>query len=208
MVRFLAMIIVLVGCNGGAKPTASLAELSSDEYDVLSSYTAGKFSSQQGKEAIGKGLSLVILNTTSNDDYPSMDPNGKPIPGQRRAESLRGKAPALQQATIDAFRRVNAQQALLRRSFRFPLSYELVDSTQIASMFSKNGGGWPAYYKLFPHSNGILTFSRIGFSADGTQAFFYWSNRCGGLCGSGNYVIMEKRSGQWEITSEIEAWVS
>ncbi len=207
MVMFLAVIVGLVGCNGGAKPTAS-AELSSDEYDVFSSYTAGKFSTQQGKETVGKGLTLVILNTTSIDNYPSMDANGGSIAWQKKAESLRAKAPALQQATTDAFRKVNAQQASLRRSFRFPLNYELVDSAQIASTFSKHGGGWPAYYKQFPHSNGIVTFSRVGFSADGTQAFFYWSLSCGGLCGSGDYVFMEKQSGHWETVDEIQVWVS
>jgi len=31
---------------------------------------------------------------------------------------------------------------------------------------------------------------------------------CGGLCGSGMYVVMERRDGRWVITKEIEMWIS
>ena len=48
----------------------------------------------------------------------------------------------------------------------------------------------------------------MGFNADGTQALFYISNRCGGLCGRGSYVVMEKRDDHWVIEKEIEMWVS
>jgi hypothetical protein len=88
-----------------------------------------------------------------------------------------------------------------------PTDCELVDSAQLDS-FKNNGGWWPAYYKQYPRSQRILAFSRVGFSADGTQGFFYLSNRCGDLCGGGWYVVMEKRNGTWAMAREIENWVS
>ena len=81
-----------------------------------------------------------------------------------------------------------------------------MDSSQLDSIF-KNGD-WLAYYKRFPGSPGILTFSRVGFSEDGAQALFYVADRCGGLCGGGFYVVMQKRSGHWLIEKEIEMWIS
>jgi len=60
----------------------------------------------------------------------------------------------------------------------------------------------------FRGAQGILTFSRVGFRADGTQALFYWSNRCEGLCDTGMYVVLEKRNDRWLIAKEIEMWIS
>lgn len=57
-------------------------------------------------------------------------------------------------------------------------------------------------------SQGIATFSRVGFRADGTQALFYIGSRCGVLRGVGWYVVMEKREGRWVILKEIEMWIS
>jgi hypothetical protein len=44
-------------------------------------------------------------------------------------------------------------------------------------MFKKNGGDWLAYYKRYPGASGIVTWSRVGFNADGTEALFYESYR-------------------------------
>ena len=103
---------------------------------------------------------------------------------------------------------MNAQQGFLRRSLHPSIDYELVSSAQLEPIFCKHCGFWPAYYRRFPGSPGILTFSRVGFSADGTQALFYLSNHCGDLCGTGLYVVMEKHGGRWTIEKEIEMWIS
>lgn len=171
-------------------PVATTSELSTAEYDVLSAFSNGEFASrtrEEPLEPLGNGIAkIVVFNMTESGEQGSnlrMDGNGQPIPWTQTASSLQNKVPALQQTTIDAYRRVNAQQAPLRRSFRPPIEYGLVDSTQLEPIFKKGGGWWPAYYKQFPGSQGILTFSRVGFSDDGTGAFFYFSNRCGDLCG-------------------------
>jgi hypothetical protein len=183
--------------------------VSAAEYDVLSAWIAGTFKGQESKEGVGKDIvKIVILNLTQSDENDTrLDENGRPIPW-KEAASLIKQSPALQRTTIDAFREVNAQQASLRRSFHYPIDYELVDSTQLDSIFNKNGGSWSAYYKRFPGSQGVLALSRVGFSADGTQALFYLSNRCGGLCGGGRYVVMEKLNDRWMIGKEVEKWVS
>jgi hypothetical protein len=135
-----------------------------------------------------------------------VDGNGQPIPWTQTASSLQSEAPTLKRTTIDAFREVNGQQTTFQRSFHFAVDYELVDSTQLDSVF-KNGS-WPAFYKRFPGSPGIMGFSRVGFSADGAQALFYASHTCGGLCGGGEYVVMDRRDGRWVIEKEIEMWIS
>jgi hypothetical protein len=179
------------------------------EYEVLSVYIDRVFTDGEGKRQVSKDIVKIVIfdSTNSGDNDLLRDGNGQPIPWEKTAESLRMKAPTLQQTTIDAFRKANAQQASLRRSFHPVIDYELVDSTQLESIF-KNGDGWSVYARRFPGSPGITTFSRVGFSADGTQALFYLSNRCGGLCGTGRYVVMEKQNGGWVIGKEVEMWIS
>jgi hypothetical protein len=188
---------------------------SAPEYDALSAFIDSKFASRrdvQPIEPIGNGIArIVIFGTTESDDSGEnvrLDGNGKPIPWAQTASSLQSKAPTLKQTTIDAFRNVNRQQASLRRSFHPAIDYELVDSAQLESFFKRGGGDWLAFYKRFPGSPGIITFSRVAFSEDGTQALFYLSNHCGELCGTGMYVVMEKRDGSWAIEKEIEMWIS
>lgn len=185
-------VIGLTACNRGHKFTAN-------EYDVVSGYVAASFTSHKGEE---NPYRIVILNMTSSgdDDYST--------PWEKTAETLRQKAPSLQQTTIDGFRRANARQAFLDRAFRFPVEYEIVDESRLAPIFKRGGGGWGAYYKQYPGAQGIATLSRVGFSADGAQGLFYIKNVCGGLCGSGWYLIMEKRDGRWMIVKAVEKWVS
>jgi hypothetical protein len=185
-------------------------ELTPAEYDVLSAFIEGKITGQKTKERTSKDMvNIAMFNMTNSGDRDLLpDGNGRPVPWIETANSLLKKAPALQQATIEAFRKANSQQASLHRSFHSSLDYDLVDERQLEPIFKKGGGWWDAYYKQFPHAQGILTFSRVGFNSDATQALLYYSNRCGGLCGAGEYVVMVKRDGRWSIGTEIEMWVS
>jgi hypothetical protein len=164
----LSLVLALASCNRGHGPLALRPEIGAAEYEVL---TAWIDATLNDKDRVSKGIvKLVIFDTTqSGDDDLLTDENGRPIPWEKTADSLRKKDPALQQAALDAFRKVNAQQAFVHRSLHPSIEYELVTSAQLDPIFCKHCGYWPVYYKLFPRSSGLLTFSRVGFSADGTQ---------------------------------------
>jgi len=205
----ICVLVILLAATTACRNTRVKAA----EYEVLSAFIDAKFPSRKGIEPFaltGEGISRIVIRnlSESNEEESSMqlDGNGQPIPWTQTASSLQSKAPALKRTTVDAFREVNARQTTFKRSFHTVIDYELVDSTQIESIF-KNGS-WPAYYKRFPGSLGIVEFSRVGFSADGMQALFYESHSCGGLCGGGNYVVMDRRDGRWVIEKEIEMWMS
>jgi len=180
--------------------------LSAAEYDVLSAYIAEKFGAQKGQ---GSVTNVVVLNMTQSDELETFsDENGKPVPWIETAKALQQDVPRLQRTTIDAFRKANSLQAPLHPAFHAGIACHLVDSAQIDSIFKKDGGGWSSFHRLFHGSWEILRLSRVGFNMDGTQALFFISNRCEGLCGCGNYVAMEKRNGHWAIVSEIVTWIS
>jgi hypothetical protein len=207
------MLAILLTANTACKKTRVAPRVQVAEYEVLSAFIDAKFASRKGVEPqapTGDGISrIVILSLSESNEQEAnmeLDGNGQPIPWTQTASSLQSQASTLKRATIDAFREVNGKQTLFQRSFHSAFDYELIDSTQLDSAF-KNGS-WPAFYKRFPGSPGILGFSRVGFSADGAQALFYASGTCGGLCGGGEYVVMERRDGRWVIEKEIEMWIS
>lgn len=182
----------------------SKGKLSSAEYDVLSAWITAKAKEQPDKRA----RKVIIFNTTQFYELQNhLGANGQPIPWAETAKSLQDEAPSLQAKTIEAFRTANEREAILTPSFHVAIEYGLADSAQLDPIFKKGGGSWPAYYKQFPGSQGILTFARVGLNPDGTQALLYWNNICGGLCGGNAYTVMEKRNGQWIIVADVQQYV-
>ena len=198
--------VLLTACNRGHGSATSKREMSAAEYEVLSAWVDARFTNG---DRVGKSISkIVIFDTTSGDAHLQWEDNGRPIPWEKQAASLREKDPALQQTTTDDYGKVNIEQAFLRQSLSCRFNYEVASSAQLEPFFKKGAGSWMAYYKQFPNSQGVLTFSQVGFSKDRTQAMFYYSNVCGGLCGGGSYVVMNKHNGSWIIEKEIDMWVS
>jgi hypothetical protein len=205
----ISLLVILLTATTACQNT----RVKTAEYEVLSSFIDAKFASRKGIEPLaptGDGISKIVIGNLSEPNKQAfgwqVDANGHPIPWKQIASSLQSRAPALQRATLDSFHEVNKQPSTFERSFHLAIDYELVDAMQLKPLF-KNGG-WPAYYKRFPGSPGMLGFSRIGFSADGQQAFFYATNNCDVLCGGGEYVVMDRLGGRWVIEKEIETWMS
>jgi hypothetical protein len=64
-----------------------------------------------------------------------------------------------------------------------------------------------AFFRRFPDSYGVLTFSRVAFNHDLTEAFFYTEHLCG-LCGEGKFVYMRKAAGKWTVAGSGGTWIS
>ena len=180
----LTLIVGLSGCNRARRSIAP--DINAAEYDLFSGYLAYRFDGYQKNY-----LRLSFLNMTQSaedDRTPFAEP---PVSWQQTAEFLRQKAPVLQQTTIDSYHKANTQQAFIGHSLRSPIDYKLVDSAERNS-----------YYERELCGDKVVTWSRVGFSADGTQALFYESDR-GRLCGTGRYIVMEKENGNWTMKKDI-----
>lgn len=190
-----------------ANPPAGVSEI---EYTVYSAYITEAFTGSTGEDRVGSRASnIIIVNRTRSDmeDTHMEDENGKPVSWEEVNKYLRKKAPTLRRQTIESFRGVGAQSVLLHPSFQLPVPYQLVDMKEIDAIF-ENKGWWTDYYKKYPGSQGFLVLSRIGFSADRGQALFYASNSCGGKCGTGTYVVMQRAGREWKLMKEILMWIS
>ncbi len=197
----LLVVLGLTACKSGKN-----GKLSTGEYEVLSAYIAEKFTEDKRKDLAAGVVRIVICDRpSSGEGEPLQHENGQRL--WERTKSLQASVTSLQSTTTDSFRKANARPAWIDRSLHSPMDYELVAPTQFLVFFENNGGDWPAYYKRYPGSQGFATFSRVGFNTDGTQALFYLSNRCGVMCWSGTYVVMEKRNGLWIIEKEL-SWMA
>lgn len=51
-------------------------------------------------------------------------------------------------------------------------------------------------------------YSRIVFSDDLSIALFHFDYSCGGLCGGGHFILVQKLKGKWKIIRKDPTWVS
>lgn len=77
-----------------------------------------------------------------------------------------------------------------------------------ARLFGSADRYWHKFYRRFPGSPGSTRFSRIGYSADGTQALVQMDHGCGSLCGAGEFILVAKQDGVWQIANRVLLWVS
>ena len=57
-------------------------------------------------------------------------------------------------------------------------------------------------------AHGLTTLSEIQFDKKHEHAIVSYGFRCGGLCGNGGTVVMEKKDGVWKIQNSCDDWVS
>jgi len=66
---------------------------------------------------------------------------------------------------------------------------------------------WKNFYKKYPGSGGIFSFSRISYyTADKKTAIFYYWVRRNGLNGHGAIAIMTKVDGEWQMKYKTYLW--
>jgi hypothetical protein len=68
--------------------------------------------------------------------------------------------------------------------------------------------GWPAFHEKFPLSGGHITFSHVGFSADGTEALVHTGRWFDSVGGAAQLVHLKKVDGVWQVRRRATTAVS
>ena len=132
------------------------------------------------------------------------------LPGARQQDVDR-TVPALVDDVIKDFRSRNAKRELLRGrvSFVSPTNagvpYPFAGEVRLDSVLT---GSSSSFYGTRPYARVVVSFSEIGFSADGTLALVYLGMRCGGRCGIGELVLMRRAGSGWEQRALVPLWMS
>lgn len=196
-VTALVVSAVVVG-----QPRASTqAEVSAEEYSVYSAVIGEMFAG--GKvtfDTEAKVKLLVIKEHTVNESVRAGMEN--------HLKYLTQQFPSISQQTIDDYAGKNREAYQLRDSFELKLNHTLVKKCEIEGMFKSRMTGWEEFYKRFPDSGGLVGVSRVGFNPKMNQALMYVEHGCGGLCGTGHYVLLNKVEGRWKVAKLLQAWIS
>lgn len=89
------------------------------------------------------------------------------------------------------------------------LNIQIITSEKYYSYFGKKfkriDKAWKRIKKKYGTRN-VIEFSKVKYYKN--FAIVFCEHHCGGLCGSGNMVVFEKKNGKWVILSEINFWMS
>lgn len=123
-------------------------------------------------------------------------------------EYLKKEIPGLDLEATSDFKAKNIDSYPLRSYINQRAEYDFIDEPEIAKLFSFSDG-WKEFYKRYPNSEGILTFSRIGFNLDKTEALASICGQWGHSAGAGLYVTFSRaKDGAWEPQAEVRTWNS
>ena len=113
------------------------------------------------------------------------------------------------------FRQANALPAPLSAdSFSIPsdVALKLLGKAEAAALLTGPGefgpeGAFASFYGRFPGSRGLVSFSRVGFSRDMTQAVVYTESGSTAAPEGGGFVFLRRLVDRWIIVYHMPAWV-
>ena len=193
-------LIVISSVYLYARPNPALAD--SEQYNVLSDYIASGLTGYSHDLGSRDGLVVILGRTTVTDmllrknllnEYVALIGS---LPHARRNLHLSSQWPILNLLVA------NFRSEQLKEHFAIPAEYVLATEDEV-----RKYGQDPSLKQRFAHSYGYLTFTRVGFNRQLTDAVFYTEHVCG-LCGEGKYVHMRKLNGKWFVQAESGTWIS
>src|SRR5262249_35928270 len=176
-------------------------DIPAEEYAIYAAVIGHMFAGDKvSSDSQAPVKTLVIKDCTVRNDFVS-------IANVDEGSRMKQEFPSISQETIDDYVAKNAKSHQLTKSFDLRLKYTLTPKEKIDQIF-KSGGWWDEFYRQFPNSNGLIGLSRAGFNSSGNQALVYIEHDCGGLCGKGHYLLLEKIDQKWGVQKKFMAWIS
>jgi len=109
---------------------------------------------------------------------------------------------------IDQLNESFKKQHTIRNTFAKDIHVSMFTYSQYAEYFENKDmdEGWASFREDYPVHSILTTVSDI--ISDGKRAVFYFSWRCGGLCGDGSLVMFYKDARGWKYLCSVRLWQS
>jgi len=125
------------------------------------------------------------------------------------ADYIKDNLPSLDLSAILAFKEVNSKPIQLDAKRFNKKKVVLLRKSDFKNMFNTGvRQGWDLFFNTYPDSQGVLTFSSVGFSKDKDQALVYFGNQAGSVSGKGFLIQLEWNGKQWRIENRLPLWIS
>ncbi len=168
---------------------------------MLSAYIEANLTGESQELGSGNGLVVIDGRTTFSEQSINLSRFRQFIALVARTGHAHATIRQLRRSLVFEFWAANLREETLERKFQLPARYEVVTAQEMKLYPSD------AFFAKFPSSYGVLTFSRVAFNHDLTEAFFYTERLCG-LCGEGKFVYMRNKGGRWAVAETAATWIS
>jgi hypothetical protein len=114
---------------------------------------------------------------------------------------------------IDFLKKNKNKMKLNKEKFNYKIPINLIsiqefENKAIDTVYESSFPSREKFSKYYPNSPGFISVSQIGYNKKGNKAMLYIDRWCGGTCGEGNWIILEKRCNFWKIKQILWIWVS
>jgi len=137
-----------------------------------------------------------------------------PMIGRPTVRSLRKNLPDLLPDAADSFLARN-QSGTFTFADRFDAAANvvLVDRKELVELFEhwtgpRTSDGWELFRARFSDTAVVVRLSRVGFSADCSQALVYVGAGCGWRCGHGVLILLARHGETWTVSNGRELWIA
>jgi hypothetical protein len=192
-------VVFLFGTHIALRANPELA--ASEEYRVLSAYIEPNLTGESHDLGSRDGLVVIDGRTTFSRQSVNSNKFRQYLSLLASTGHARATIRQLRRSLVFEFWAANLCDATLERRFQLPARYEVASEEEMKLYPSE------AFFARFPSSYGALTFSRVAFNRDLTEAFFYTEHLCG-LCGEGKFIYMRKTGGTWVLADIASTWIS
>jgi hypothetical protein len=203
----LAAVAQAVPPDAGPAGTQATAEsvAPSDDYAVYVDFIRQTSWQRAEIEKTPVDAFVIMAKTDINDVGPST------LDQWQQYDYMKRQFPELDPSTLRSFGIRNAKAAQLLAKEFHDLTVVLLSRREIRKLFPRSAlltASWEGFYRRFPHAQGVLTFSCVGFSDDRRQALLYYGNQWDGLAGTGELLLLTWDGGRWVIARRMNVWVS
>jgi hypothetical protein len=183
------------------RPHPDLAN--SEQYVVLSAYIEPNLTGDSHDLGSRRGLVVIDGRTTFSEQFVNSNKFKQYVFLLASTGHVRATIPQLRRSLVFEFWATNLRDTPLERRFQLSARYDVATEQEMRLYLSPSQG----FDARFPANYGVLTFSRVAFNRDLTEAFFYTEHLCG-MCGEGKFVFMRKAGGKWVVDSTASTWIS
>ena len=193
--KHIAGLAALLACMAASVPLTP-TEVSGREYEV---YKALLSVGSDGRARQGRSV-VVREETRSLSSDPSL---------RSQIDDLRERCPDAPESLWSSFGNLDQGDFVLKPGGLLPLSAVTLPKDEVRSIFNTGiDAGWETFHDRFPGSGGMYGFSRVAFDRTGDWAALYVTMSCGGLCGTGDNVVLHRGASGWREVARAYVWVS
>ncbi len=136
---------------------------------------------------------LAIAGTTINADDIQTQPESKFEPAQISERAF--------EETVQDFHTHHEDRVQLQHQLHLDRPYSLLTEDEVAAFRNGSADAEPNQAKY----SSVVLLSEVYFNHGGSAALVYFDKACATPCGSGQWIYVEKRDGQWVRSSSAIA---